>query len=361
MIYKVIGIMSGSSLDGLDITFSTINTVGANWEYQVEYAETVPYTEEWISKLKNAQNLKVDDFLILHTTYGRYIGNIINQFINKNDLFHKVHFIATHGHTAYHNPEKNVSFQLGDGASIAAQTGITTISDLRNVDIAYQGQGAPIVPIADQLLFKDYKYCLNIGGIANISIKDNNNIYAFDICAANQILNHFANQANLPYDNKGELAAQGVCDDDILLQLRAIPFFSQKGPKSLNNQFSITHIIPALAHLPTENALHTACQHIATEIFYAIKQYLSSNNNSTEKLLITGGGAHNTFLVTCIQNLLAPLNIEVIIPDEKTINFKESLAMSMIGVLRWREEINVLKSVTGASQDSIGGCIWLAN
>lgn len=357
MIYKVIGLMSGSSLDGLDIVYATITSTAKNWEYQIEHATTVTYPDNWIAALKQFPQVSFPTYATLHTQYGHYIGQLINDFIEEYQLHHKVHFIASHGHTIFHAPQDHTSIQLGDGAAIAATTGITTISDLRNMDIAFKGQGAPIVPIADQLLFADYKYCLNIGGIANISIKEEQGIKAFDICAANQVLNFFSAQKGLLFDDKGSMASQGVLDESIIEQLHQLPFFNQTGAKSLNNDFAQDQIIPAFAQLTTEDALHNACHHIAYEIKQALVPYASE---TPSKILVTGGGAFNDFLMLCIKDALQPLNIEVIIPEAEIIQYKEALAMALIGILRWREETNVLSSVTGAHKDSIGGALWLA-
>lgn len=359
MVYRVIGLMSGSSLDGVDIAYVTISSVGNNWEYELAYAETLPYTQEWLSKLQTIHQQPVSEFLQLHTAYGRYLGQLVNDFIQKHALEHKVHFISSHGHTAYHNPKAQTSFQLGCGAAIAATTKLNTIADLRSIDVAFGGQGAPIVPIADTLFFKDYAYCLNIGGIANITIKDATSIKAFDICAANQVLNFFAQKAGFAYDEQGALAAQGVCHDEKISALHSLAYFNQSGAKSLDNDFAASYIIPVLQQLSTEDALHTACKHIAHEIQMAIAtQHI--NHDTEQQLLVTGGGAHNDFLIQCIQEALMPLNIKVVKPSATVIDYKEAIAMALIGTLRWKEETNVLQSVTGASQDSIGGSLWLA-
>lgn len=360
MIYKVIGLMSGSSLDGLDMVYTTITSTGQQWEYEIECAETIPYPGEWLSRLNTLQQNDIPAFLELHTAYGRYLGTQVNDFIDRHQLHHKVHFIASHGHTAYHNPSGQTTFQLGDGAGIAAVTGLTTISDLRNMDMAYGGQGAPIIPITDKLLFKDYKYCLNLGGIANISVKSaDGTLHAFDICAANQVLNHFAQQQGQPYDNGGQLAATGTADDQVISSLHNHPYFQQQGAKSLSNDFSRSVIIPALQHLSPADALCTACQHIAYEIQQAV--LLHPVDTEPTHMLVTGGGAHNDFLLSCIQAHLEEFQVTLVKPDDKLVNFKEGLGMALSGILRWREEVNTLSSVTGATNDSIGGAVWLAH
>lgn len=351
--------MSGSSLDGLDIVYTTITSTGQQWEYQIECAETIPYAPEWSDRLKQLQQHDIVSFLELHTTYGRYLGTAVNDFIDRNQLHHKVHFVASHGHTAYHNPSSRTTFQLGDGAAIAAITGLTTISDLRSMDMAYGGQGAPIIPVTDALLFKDYKYCLNLGGIANISVKTaGGTLLAFDICAANQILDHFAQQAGQPYDKGGQLAGTGQNSEQLISDLHTHPYFVLQGAKSLSNDFSQSAIIPVLQHLDPADALHTACRHIA----YEIQQAILSHPRDAEpgRMLVTGGGAHNDFLLSCIQEALADTGIIPVKPEDKLIDFKEGLGMALTGILRWREEVNTFASVTGADKDSIGGAVWLA-
>lgn len=359
MIYKVIGLMSGSSLDGLDVVYTTITSTGQQWEYEIECAETLPYSEEWTERLRTPLQHNVADFLELHTAYGRFLGTTVNDFIERNQLHHKVHFIASHGHTAYHHPSAHTTFQLGDGASIAAVTGLTTISDLRNTDMAYGGEGAPIIPVTDALLFKDYKYCLNLGGIANISIQSaDGGIEAFDVCAANQVLNHFAQLGGQSYDNGGQLARSGQASEELIGTLHQQAYFGLQGAKSLSNNFATDIIIPALQHLNTADALHTASRHIAYEIQQAILPHLT--DTAPSRMLVTGGGAHNDFLLSCIQDLIAAYGITLIKPEDKLIDFKEGLGMALSGILRWREEINTFASVTGATKDSIGGAVWLA-
>ncbi|MCW3123783.1 MAG: anhydro-N-acetylmuramic acid kinase [Flavipsychrobacter sp.] len=362
MVYKVIGLMSGSSMDGLDIVYTQLEEVRGKWSYEILQADCLPYTDKWLTDLKSAANINVSDFLKLNTAYGRYTGEKINEFIAQHNLGHKVHFIASHGHTVFHEPENNTTCQIGDGAAIAAITGLPVISDLRAMDVALGGQGAPIVPIGDKLLFGSYDYLLNIGGIANITIAEHINtggMLAFDVCPANQVLNILAEKEGHNMDKGGAMAAKGELIPEVLDALNNSDYYKQAPPKSLSNEAARDLVFPKLLESDhnTYDLLHTATQHIAEQIAEAVKQYPHGREQAT--LLATGGGAFNTFLIMQLQKQLVPYNITVEIPDANVVKYKEALVMALIGTLRWREEINVMNSVTGSSKDSVGGALWL--
>lgn len=348
--------MSGSSLDGLDIAFVRLKEESGKWSYEWLATDCKPYPEAWLQKLKEAQSMSVPRFLRLHTEYGHFIGKSINNFLNEHGKGYRADFIVSHGHTVLHEPANGVTYQLCDGASIAAETGISVISDLRNMDIALGGQGAPIVPIADSLLFGGYDYLLNLGGIANITIQRLG--LAFDICPCNQLLNHYALKAGFEYDDKGALARTGRVGKALQDQLLAQLFYQQLPPKSLSNEFSKDEILPLIdaSGLTTEDALANSNAHVTEAIAAAIKPHAQQSHPS--RLLVTGGGAFNDFLIESLTEALQPYGLEIVVPDERLIQYKEALAMALIGALRWRREINVLASVTGAKQDSIGGAIW---
>ena len=359
MIYRAIGIMSGSSMDGLDIAFTELTETGGKWSYEIIAADCLEYPDEWRERLLTAVDLSALNYQLLHAEYGHYIGNKVNEFIGKNNLHHRVNLIASHGHTTFHLPGKKMTAQLGDGAAIAAVTRLPVVSDLRNMDVAFGGQGAPIVPIGEKLLLGEYQYFLNIGGIANISVNEEGNYKAYDICAANRILNMLATIKGLPYDKGGMIAASGKVDDSLLQQLNALDYYSQPAPKSLGNQFGTSVVFPIIenAGLSVEDALRTYAEHIALQIKAAIIDNEQAGEN--KKMLITGGGAFNTFLIERLTDLLSEEEIAIVIPDEQLVQYKEALIMALMGVLRWREEANVLSSVTGAIQNSIGGALWL--
>lgn len=360
MVYRAIGLMSGSSLDGLDIAMVEFDEVRGKWSYTVEACTTIPYDASWKENLKNAIHLSAHDYLLLHCAYGKYIGEKVNQFIAENQLDHRVQMIVSHGHTTFHEPGKGMTAQLGDGAAIAAETGINVISDLRALDVALGGQGAPIVPMGEKYLFSPYPYLLNLGGIANISIHHDKGVTAFDICPANRVLNLLAAQKNLEYDENGKIAQQGNIHTELLTKLNALPYYKLNAPKSLANDFGTDEIFPLISsfNISTEDAMRTYVEHIAMQIGYAIA---AAPRPQVEKLelMITGGGALNTFLVNRITKIMAQYGISTIIPNEETIAYKEAIIMAFLGVLRWREENTVLSSVTGAARNSIGGAVWM--
>jgi anhydro-N-acetylmuramic acid kinase len=361
MVYKAIGLMSGSSLDGLDIAFVQLNEVRGGWNYEIIHAECMPYTKEWADQLRNATQLSVYNYLKLHTAYGRLLGEAVNSFIEKHNIHHQVHLIASHGHTTMHEPHNHTSAQLGDGATIAAVTGLPVVSDLRNMDVALGGQGAPIVPIGDRLLFGKYDYWLNIGGIANITVPHDGGLLAFDVCPANQVLNGLAEMTGKAMDVNGAMARAGKLQTDILADLNDEPYYLQQPPKSLSNEQAKQLVFPILLESKNDinNLLRTATQHIAEMIAEAVKQYPTTKEKAI--LLATGGGALNSYLIELVNAELSPLNVEVHVPDENTVQYKEAIVMALIGVLRWREETNVLSEVTGASRDSVGGALWMGH
>lgn len=369
MIYRVIGLMSGSSLDGLDIAFIEFSETAGNWDYKINCAACLAYDEEWVKKLKNSVNLSALDYQILNTEYGRFLGGKVNEFIDRFNLHHKVDLIVSHGHTTFHFPAKKMTHQLGDGASIAAMTELPVVTDLRSIDVALDGQGAPIVPIGEKLLFPDDHCFLNIGGIANISIDSKatdhlgsysgkNEIIAFDICAANRVLNMLATEKDLSYDEDGNLAAAGKVNEDLLQKLNALKYFSLPHPKSLANSFGTDIIFPLIKEfgLSTEDALCTYVEHISLQIKKALSPYFS---NVLQSVMITGGGAFNRYLINRIEMHLEEINFEIFIPEDEVVIYKEALIMALLGTLRWREQYNVLASVTGARRNSIGGALWL--
>jgi anhydro-N-acetylmuramic acid kinase len=360
MTYRVIGLMSGSSLDGLDIVFTELTENSGQWSFSILASACYPYEKQWMERLKNATTLNAFDYQVLHADYGHYTGQMVNRFIEENHLHYKAALIASHGHTTFHLPSGKMTAQLGDGAAIAAETKLPVVTDLRALDVAFGGQGAPIVPIAEKLLFPEFNLFLNLGGIANISFNGEKYI-AFDVCPANRVLNLIANETGKEYDENGSLAARGKIDSALLEKLNAFDYYKQPWPKSLANDFGVEQIYPLLksSGLSHADQLRTYVEHIAIQISDAIKNTNSKVKSQNSKLCITGGGAFNKFLIERLDSLLKENNIEIMIPDENIIQYKEALAMALIGVLRWRLEYNVMSSVTGAERDSIGGAVWI--
>ena len=351
--------MSGSSLDGLDIVLAELQESSGKWTYRILCADCMEYEDKWIEKLSDAINLTASEYQLLHSRYGEYLGKRVNEFIEQNELHHRVNLIASHGHTTFHFPEKKMTHQLGDGAAIAAVTQLPVVSDLRSLDVAFGGQGAPIVPMGEKMLFPDFDYFLNIGGIANISVRNENGFIAFDVCAANRVLNMLASEKQQPYDEDGKMAASGNVDEALLSELNALDYYKAPYPKSLANSFGTDLVFPLIKKygLSTEDALCTYSEHIALQIKKSLQSITISTQN--KKLMITGGGAFNQYLVNRLQNAIQEINIEVYLPEKEVIQYKEALIMALLGVLRWREQNTVISTVTGASRNSIGGALWL--
>lgn len=351
MKFNSIGVMSGTSLDGIDIAYCIFEKQNNSWHNEIKYAKTYPYNKPWIKKLITAEHCDALTFNLLHVEYGKHIGTLIKEFINQHKI--KPDFIASHGHTIFHQPENHLSVQIGSGAAIAAECGITTICDFRSLDVALQGQGAPLVPIGDDLLFGMYDACLNIGGISNISYRNQDKRIAFDISPANMVLNYLANDMGYSYDKNGNLAKSGNLNLDLFNTLNKLEFYHQLPPKSLGREWFNNVLLPLMNSFPlsTKDKLHTLVEHIAYQIGSVI------SFNKLNKVLITGGGAKNKYLIQRIQTYTN--ENQLIIPDEKLIDYKEALLFAFLGLLRIKNINNCLKSVTGASKDNCGGCIYL--
>jgi anhydro-N-acetylmuramic acid kinase len=360
MLYRTIGLMSGSSLDGLDIAFAEFHENAGIWSFEIRAADCYAYSPEWKERLQHAVSLPALDYQQLNADYGHYLGREVNRFIEENNLQYQVGLIASHGHTTFHVPSKKMTAQLGDGAAIAAETRLPVVSDLRALDVALAGQGAPIVPIGEKLLLKDYSVFLNLGGIANISFNLPERYTAFDVCPANRVLNLLAGLDNKEYDEGGQMAAMGNVHEGLLKKLNDLEYYTYPSPKSLDNNFGTDTVFPLIASfaLPHTDALRTYVEHIAQQIRLAIPDS-ARLQNLNRKVFVTGGGAFNTFLMERLSEALRDLDMELVVPDEAIVKYKEAVIMGLIGVLRWRQEYNVISSVTGAERDSIGGAVWI--
>lgn len=361
--YRAIGLMSGSSLDGLDIVCCDFTNDAGRWSFNILASEVIPYPDEWLQELRRLPVASAKTFWEAHTALGSFFGEQVKHFIPRHKL-KDVQLVASHGHTIFHFPEKHFTTQIGDGSAIAAKAGLPVVCDFRSADIAHGGQGTPIVPIGDLLLFADYKLCLNLGGIANISCKlpgKQKPIVAFDICPANQVLNSIAARLGHEYDNEGRSAGKGKINENLLTALNQLAYYQLPYPKSLDNSYSKENVLPLLEKFEAspQDKLRTFCEHIAVQIDAHIKvigqtEHIQIQGN--EKMLVTGGGAFNKFL---IERLKAITGLDVQVPGEQLVKFKEAIVIALMGVLRQRSEINVLKSVTGASRDTTGGAVYL--
>lgn len=353
--YRAIGLMSGTSLDGLDLACCLLERSEKGYHYLIEQAVTVPYPSHWQAKLPELVNASAMQLQEAHIQLGRYMGEEVKTFIDSHSL--RPDLVCSHGHTIFHQPAKGFSLQIGDGYQLMLHSGCRVVNDFRSLDVALGGQGAPLVPIGDELLFGEYDFCLNLGGIANVSARSGDSRVAFDICPANMILNYLARQKGKAYDEGGKLASGGAEDASFLRELNKLDFYRQSGPKSLGYEWVSATIFPLLqrSRLSTADLLHTFCRHIAQQIRLALQPLSASG---TKKLLLTGGGAYNAFLTALIRKELSPLNIGVVIPGNQLVEFKEALVFALLGVLRIRQEVNSLASVTGARHDSCGGIIY---
>lgn len=347
--HTALGVMSGSSLDGVDLALCSFKEEDGSWSYQIIKAETVPYSEEWKQLLaampaNTAPNLAKYDLL-----YGRYLGRLCHHFLKENQLFAEL--IASHGHTIFHNPEEGYTFQLGDGNALARESGIKTISNFRTLNVLWGGQGAPLVPIGDEILFKDLDYCLNLGGIANISFRESGKRMAFDICPANQLLNYLSRKKNLPYDGDGNLARKGKLVPALFDAMNGIPYYKKPIPKSLGNEYVRESFITLFEkyQAPAEDLLFTSVKHIA---FQTGKIF---DGKKDQQVLVTGGGAHNSFLMAAIRK---KTDQKFIIPEDNLTDFKEALIFAFMGVLRNLGRKNCLASYTGAERDLSTGDIF---
>jgi anhydro-N-acetylmuramic acid kinase len=339
--------MSGTSLDGLDICYATFIHRNNKWNYKILLAESEAYQKEIKEKLLTAHLMDGLSYARFHSDYGNYLGQRINNFISKHKI--KPDLIASHGHTIFHQPEYNFTAQIGSGACIAAETGINTICDFRTTDIALNGQGAPLVPIGDRFLFSEYDYCLNLGGFSNISFEENSLRIAFDISPVNFVLNHFIKSIGQDFDKDGMAARSGKINNALLNELNNLSFYKKLGPKSLGREDVEKYFIPLIDSysLTLQDRLATFCEHAAIQISKVVKG---------GKVLVTGGGAFNTYLIERI--LVNSPQCVYHIPDPEIINFKEALIFAFLGVLFLYDFPNCLASVTGAKYDNIGGAFY---
>lgn len=347
--YKVIGLMSGTSLDGVDIAYCEFS-YDEIWSFKLIHAETISYDTYWKKKLIEVYNESAEKISETDCSYGNFLGKLVKNFCEKYKL--SPDFISSHGHTVFHQPHIGFTKQIGSGAHLSANAGLPVICDFRSADVALGGQGAPLVPIGDKYLFGDADYCLNLGGIANISFEQNNERLAFDICACNLVLNYYSLKKGLAFDRDGEIAASGKINLTLLNKLNNLPYYSKAFPKSLGREDVERDIISLIESfdLNVVDVLATFCEHIALQI-----AIITEKVQKQKKMLITGGGALNTFLINCI---VKKSNTEIIIPEKEIIEFKEAIIFAFLGVLRIRKEINCLKSVTGARANSCGGAIY---
>jgi len=347
--------MSGTSLDGLDLCYCGIVKAEGRWSFEILETKSVSYSKELQTKLKDSIFLKTDELLQFHNSYGTWLGKEAKGFIAEKKL--EVDFIASHGHTTHHQPENGLTFQIGSGQHLANESGCKVVCDFRTNDVALDGQGAPLVPIGDQLFFGDYDFCLNLGGISNVSFESDEKRIAYDIGLANMILNHITRKNGLDYDHGGQLARIGEINPEMLERLNRLEYYKLPIPKSIGYEWFIEEVVPIVDSTEDamENLLCTGIHHICEQVSIKIKSHCNKPNNS---LFATGGGALNDFLIETLQEKLGE-SVKVVVPNKELIEFKEATVFALMGALRIEQEINVLKSVTGAKRDSSSGVIYL--
>lgn len=357
-IWHAVGTMSGTSLDGLDLALVKF-TGNEGYSFEILRSESIKYSEKWKKRLHQAFEATADDLSRLHVEYGVFLAEKILSFIESSGG-PRPDLIASHGHTVFHRPEEGYTVQIGSGAVIAARTGCKVVCDFRAQDVALGGQGAPLVPIGDALLFTKYDLCLNLGGFANISFDMEGERKAFDICPVNIVLNQYTRQIGLEYDDGGQLASEGNLHEGLLGALNDLPFYFTDRPKSLGYEFVVEQILPLIDSygLPVTDVLRTFVEHAAQQIAGVIRKAGTVSDRGQVEVLVTGGGAFNGFL---IDRLRALSGSRIILPPREIIEFKEALIFAFLGLLRIQNKINCLKSVTGAAKDHSSGVVYHIN
>lgn len=348
--YNVIGVMSGTSLDGIDLAHINFTIKDSKWDYQILESETISYSENWLNKLKVAVSFSEKELVKLNEDYTELLGKIVKSFID-NYQIKNLDAVCSHGHTILHQPQNGFTLQIGNFSKIAALIQEKVVCDFRVQDVQLGGQGAPLVPIGDRILFSEYDYCLNLGGFSNVSFEDDSKRIAFDISPVNTVLNFYSNKLGLDYDDKGKIARSGKVNSDLLNELNALDYYKKSFPKSLGFEFVKEIVLPLIEkyYISIEDKMNTFTEHIALQTSLALPK-------KEGKILISGGGTYNDFLIERMQFYLP--KIQIIIPNNKTLEFKEALIFGLLGVLKLRNEINVLSSVTGAKMDHSSGVIY---
>ena len=340
--------MSGTSLDGIDLVEIVFTYFESKWNFEIITTETVPYSSFWKNELREAVSYSREQLERLDFKYTEKLSEEISAFIKRHNIL-GIDAVCSHGHTVLHQPQRGFTYQIGNLPRLSKLLGQTVVCDFRVQDVQFGGQGAPLVPIGDRLLFGEYDCCLNLGGFANVSFEKNGERIAFDICPVNIVLNRYAEKLGKDFDKGGNLAASGKLDPALLEKLNALHYYSEEPPKSLGLEWVRKHIFPLLdaSDNSSENILRTFTEHIATQL---------AQQFSKGRVLVTGGGAYNSFLIERLEKLAS---VEVVIPSPEIVEYKEALIFGLLGVLKLREEVNCLASVTGAERDHTSGRVYL--
>ena len=340
--------MSGTSLDGLDIVYVNFKH-DKSWKYEIINSKTYKYEKKWNSLLQNISKEKIKSVTKIDTDYTKLLSKYIIKFINEFSI-KDIDFISSHGHTALHQPSRSLTYQIGNLPILAKYIKQKVVCDFRVQDVELGGQGAPLVPVGEQYLFSEYNMLINLGGFANITKRIKKDITAYDICPLNIVFNHLARIIELKYDDGGYIASTGDMNQDLYNNLQSLDYYKQDPPKSLGIEWVNDQIYPILKDfkdVPIEDLMNTFSNHFAFQIV--------KNIGDQDKVLITGGGAYNEYLIGKIKNLT---NSKITIPDPKIIEYKEALIFSFLGLLRFLEINNCYSSVTGAKKDHCSGKIY---
>lgn len=345
--YTVLGVMSGTSLDGIDLALVRFHK-DKDWTFELLDAATLAYPTQWEQKLRKAHQAGADELEALDVAYTQYLGMVIKEFLETHSDI-SPDAVCSHGHTVFHQPDQGITVQIGNRHELAAIIGRKVVCDFRVQDVELGGQGAPLVPVGDMHLFSDFTYCMNLGGFANISMSDGTKRKAYDICAVNTVLNRYAQKLGVPYDKGGALARNHEVNRKLLSALHEIAFYKLEPPKSLGIEWVEKEVFPLIDDLEVDPGvvLATYTRHVAETI--------AKELTMEGRVLVTGGGAYNTYLIDTLRELS---NSEVVVPESGVVEFKEAVVFGFLGVLKMREEVNCLQSVTGASKDHSSGKVY---
>ena len=340
--------MSGTSLDGVDLAFCQFKEENSTLSYKILFTKAIPYSSEWLDRLQNLTNSSAREYVAADNAYGKYLGKMIKSFTNEIGI--KADYIASHGHTIFHEPALGYTAQIGNPNAIYAQCEIPVIADFRSLDVQYGGTGAPLVPIGDQLLFTDY-ICVNLGGIANLSYFNKGKSTAYDISPFNLLLNHIARKKGFSYDKGGQIALQGSINELLLEQLNNCPYYHKSPPKSLDKSWVEDYFFPIIDgfEISLEDKQRTIIEHLIQQIDISLQESYSITG---QKVFFTGGGTHNKFFIDLLQQ---KAKYEIELPSKEIIDFKEALIFAFLAYRKLQNKHNVLAEVTGASKDVSGG------
>ena len=350
-VYHGIGLMSGTSLDGIDLAYCRFEQSEEGWSFELVHAETVDMDPKWHDRLVCLPDQDAVTYAKTHVYFGHYLGQVTADYIKRNGL--KPQFVASHGQTIFHQPEKNFTSQIGDGETFVSYLDCPLVCNFRNKDVALGGQGAPLVPFGEKYLFPENRLFLNLGGFSNLTVGE----IAFDVCACNMALNWLVKNIdpNLKYDEDGKIAFSGQLDEGFLAALNALDYYAADPPKSLGAEWFEASLLPILVHydLPVPDKLRTYTHHIALQVAAAV----DTMEETGDELMVTGGGAHNSFLMEEIGAELKKVGVSLKSVDPMVVDYKEAIIFAFLGLNTLLGNANVLPSVTGARRGAPGGSV----